>query len=399
MDHLPDTIMVLVEQGTGIKVVTGAGLQPNRARDSAGRWLKELTDRAGVPIGALLEAAFAGENQTAAHETLVGGREHEVLVCPLPPANGRAQALVLLRDVSRDRRRERAITAAKQRADRLFEDAPQGIALLTPDGRVVRANPALRRLLGRHDLVGLHLSELSFVPHDGTLVRHLAKVASGPGHPVTQWSARGVDGVETHIVLSSSLLTGADGEPDLVLTNLLDVSERYRYEQRLAHLADHDPLTGLANRRRFDADLARHVDECRRYGVRGALLLLDLDHFKQVNDRLGHAVGDELLTVVAGCLSERLRSSDVVARLGGDEFAVLLPHADRKATELVAQSLVDQIRERLTSLGELQGAVTVSVGAVLVEEPGITASELLSAADSAMYAAKAAGRNQYVVRG
>jgi diguanylate cyclase (GGDEF)-like protein len=177
------------------------------------------------------------------------------------------------------------------------------------------------------------------------------------------------------------------------------VTERYRYEQQLAHLADHDPLTGLANRRRFDAELGRHVDECRRYGVRGALLLLDLDHFKAVNDTLGHAAGDELLTMVGQILRTRLRSTDVVARLGGDEFGVLLPHADLKGAELVARSIVQEIRDRLADVDDSRSRVTASVGGVLVEETDVTVAGVLSAADEAMYAAKDAGRNQYVVRG
>ena len=400
MDHLPDTVVVLVEQGSGITLVTGGGLLGHRVRDSAGRWLQELGERAGVPIGRMLEAAFAGEEQMSSADASVEEGDHEVLVSPLPTATGRPQALVMVRDVSWDRRRQRAITAAKERAERLFQDAPQGIAVLTPRGEMVQVNPAMSRLFGRDDLVGRPLSMLSFRPHDTTVLDHLdAVLAGGPGHAVTQWSVRAADGTEAHVVLTSTVLAGEDGERDVVLTNLVDVSDRHRYEQQLAHLADHDPLTGLANRRRFDAELTRHVDECRRYGARGALLVLDLDHFKEVNDTLGHAAGDELLRMVGTVLKDRLRSTDVVARLGGDEFAVLLPHGDRKAAELVAQSVVDQVRERLAGMADTRGDVTVSVGGALLDDPGLTASDWLSLADSAMYAAKGAGRNQYALHG
>ncbi|MGZ4436946.1 MAG: diguanylate cyclase [Nocardioidaceae bacterium] len=400
LEHLPDTTVVLVEQGRGIKVVTGAGRIASRMRDSAGRWLRELAEEQRVPLDLMLEEAFAGSEMVLPHDARAGLSDTEITVSPLPSESARALALVMVRDVSRDRRRQRAITAAKERAERLFAHAPQGIAVLRPDGVILQANPALGRLLGRSDLEGVALSSLSYDEADTTVLRHLESLLAGAGDVSSgQWAVRRPDGRETHVVLSSTVLPGRDREPDQVLTYVVDVSERYRYEQQLAHLANHDPLTGLSNRRHFDDELARHVESCRRYGVTGALLVLDLDHFKEVNDALGHAAGDELLVQVAEILRARLRSTDVVARLGGDEFAVLLPHADAKAAALVAQSIVERVRGALAGLPDRRHEVTVSVGGVLVESPEVTGSDLLSSADSAMYAAKSAGRNQYVLLG
>jgi diguanylate cyclase (GGDEF)-like protein len=210
---------------------------------------------------------------------------------------------------------------------------------------------------------------------------------------------RGGSGEEVHVVLISTVLSSEDpadaGGGDLILTNVVDVSERYRYERQLAFLAEHDPLTGLANRRRFDQALQRHVEDCRRYGPRGAVLMLDLDHFKPVNDTLGHATGDQFLVQVAQVLAQRLRSTDLVARLGGDEFAVLLPHEDKKGAELVAASVVSRIRATTGEFDDARGGVTVSVGGVILEEVHESASDLLSAADAALYIAKNSGRNQY----
>ena len=122
-----------------------------------------------------------------------------------------------------------------------------------------------------------------------------------------------------------------DGEVDGRVWSFRDISERKRFEAQLVHVANHDPLTGLFNRRRFDEELDRQLAEAQRYGVRGALLFLDLDQFKDVNDSRGHRAGDDLLTSLALLLRQRLRDTDVVARLGGDEFAVLLPHAGCRA--------------------------------------------------------------------
>ncbi len=165
---------------------------------------------------------------------------------------------------------------------------------------------------------------------------------------------------------------------------------------RLRHLADHDGLTGLLNRRRFEQELARHLAHGRRYGPEGALLVLDLDRFKPVNDTYGHAAGDRLLARVACVLRERLRATDVVARLGGDEFAVLLPCADRAGAEAVARSVVETVRSEALAAGS--EPVTVSTGLVLFADgAALDAEGALDAADLAMYDAKTAGGDGYAL--
>jgi len=183
------------------------------------------------------------------------------------------------------------------------------------------------------------------------------------------------------------------------LATLLDVSERKRLEAELAHLAHHDPLTGLANRRMFYEEFEHHLENCERYGPRGALLKMDLDHFKQVNDTLGHAAGDQLLVAVAELLRLRLRKSDVVARLGGDEFAFVLPEADRASAEQVAADIVRLVRETASSLdgGTCARHTTASIGLVLIDQTGMTASELVKTADLTMYGAKESGRDRYAM--
>ncbi|MGH2879130.1 MAG: GGDEF domain-containing protein, partial [Solirubrobacteraceae bacterium] len=115
-------------------------------------------------------------------------------------------------------------------------------------------------------------------------------------------------------------------------------------EEKLRYMVDHDPLTGLFNRRAYERILGEHIARGERYGHEGAVLMLDLDEFKQVNDTLGHSAGDDLIVRVGHALARRLRSSDAVARLGGDEFAILLPKGGSEQAELVAASLLETIR-------------------------------------------------------
>jgi diguanylate cyclase (GGDEF)-like protein len=171
-----------------------------------------------------------------------------------------------------------------------------------------------------------------------------------------------------------------------VLVQVQDITERRSLEDQLRHLADHDPLTGLLNRRGIDRALAQHVARGRRYGAEGALLVLDLDGFKAVNDSLGHAAGDDLIVTCAEALKNRLRETDILGRLGGDEFAVLLPAEGEAEAMIVAEAIVKVIRE--------VSGVTASVGVTpFGDEP--TTTSAMDRADMAMYAAKQAGRDRY----
>jgi diguanylate cyclase (GGDEF)-like protein len=182
---------------------------------------------------------------------------------------------------------------------------------------------------------------------------------------------------------------------DAIARALRHSVERRRSEERLQHMADHDPLTGLLNRRRLEEELERHASQVRRYGPEGALLVLDIDHFKYVNDALGHRAGDELISSVATVLRERLRGSDILTRLGGDEFALLLPKAGAREAQKVADDLLTAVRGHSVLVGDGQRRrVTASVGIALFEdEGGATGDDVLVRADLAMYDAKEAGRD------
>ncbi|HEX6516741.1 MAG TPA: GGDEF domain-containing protein [Nocardioidaceae bacterium] len=174
-----------------------------------------------------------------------------------------------------------------------------------------------------------------------------------------------------------------------------DAFARLRLTEDMTHLARHDVLTNLPNRGLLLDRVEHALQMSRRRGSRVALLFCDLDGFKPVNDRFGHAAGDAVLVDVAQRLTACVRESDTVARLGGDEFAILLPHADRKAAELVAADVVDRVRAEVRSHDDTRRRVSVSLGGATVEPVHTSATELLSAADAAMYVAKNSGRDRY----
>ncbi|OHB74557.1 MAG: hypothetical protein A2W17_06755 [Planctomycetes bacterium RBG_16_41_13] len=173
-----------------------------------------------------------------------------------------------------------------------------------------------------------------------------------------------------------------------------DITEIKTSQSQLVFLADHDPLTSLFNRRRFKEELERYLLEAQRNHIKGALLFLDLDNFKYVNDTLGHQYGDELLIKLACILKERLRQTDILARLGGDEFAVILPNTEEEQAQHISKQLVELTRNclALDSLNPLH--ITVSIGIAIFPTHGDTAETLLANADMAMYRAKDEGRNR-----
>jgi diguanylate cyclase (GGDEF)-like protein len=177
-----------------------------------------------------------------------------------------------------------------------------------------------------------------------------------------------------------------------VVLDALDAADKT--ETELRYLADHDPLTALLNRRSFRTRLDTYVNFAARYGGRGAVMVIDVDGLKGVNDRLGHQQGDNLIRRVAALLRERVRATDIVARLSGDEFAVLMPQSDVEGALQLGEDLRVQVADAFAGDPELAGA-SISVGITMFgSESDGGAEAVLAAADEAMYRAKAEGRNR-----
>lgn len=195
-----------------------------------------------------------------------------------------------------------------------------------------------------------------------------------------------------HILWLHSRLTRHTADDPAMLSVGLDMTEHKRTEGRLAWLADHDPLTDLFNRRRFQEELEQMLNLAARYNYSGALLFFDLDQFKYINDTSGHQAGDALLKMIARMLLGSIRSVDILGRLGGDEFAVILPQTTAEgAIEVAKNALISLSQGKLTINGRAHKA-SASIGIALFPEHGNNVHDLLAAADLAMYQAKEAGR-------
>lgn len=270
-----------------------------------------------------------------------------------------------------------------------FEHSPIGKALVGTDDQIMRANAALGSIVGRDaaSLVGTTMAELiapEFIAADAAGIQELATGTS---------FAREVElvhlsGDRVWIQASTSAVRRPDGEVQYFITQIQDISQRRLLEDELRHVADHDSLTGLRNRRVFEEDLVSQVARCQRYGEHAALLVVDLDGFKVVNDRHGHRAGDDILKAVSAALTRRLRPSDQVARLGGDEFAVLLPHVTTDEAHLIAASLTSIIAATWVVTHGERISVGASVGVAMINNRTVDAMSVQAAADAAMYAAK-----------
>jgi diguanylate cyclase (GGDEF)-like protein/PAS domain S-box-containing protein len=275
----------------------------------------------------------------------------------------------------------------------LLRLAPHAVAVLDAEGRFAWANEGCARLLAwsaASDLVGRSWREA----HDAEEADRLEREAFAPARGGVPWrgevAARRHDGV--HVPLEMVLAPLRGGRLGLALR---DVSERHRAEEDLRALVYRDPLTGLPNRRLFEDRLAIALAQAHRYRHRLAVIFLDLDRFKQVNDTLGHAAGDALLKAVSERLTESVREGDTVARLAGDEFTLLLPGIHyTEDLAAISQKLVETLRRPFPIDGQ-PVRVTASGGISLYPEDGEDGDGLLKNADTAMYRAKERGRDNF----
>ena len=292
-----------------------------------------------------------------------------------------------------------AAEAQRREADRryrlLADNATDMVTIHDRKGRILYASPSCEALLGHspEEMVGRSVREYIHAEDVERLAAYSEELLASGEAMTLECRLRNRAGEYTWVEASARAVTDPASGVTEIQASARDVSERMRMQAELELLADQDPLTGLKNRRRFEEDLETELRRARRDQGGGALVVLDLDYFKRVNDTLGHQAGDLVLKAVARVLEGRIRESDVLARLGGDEFAIILPRTREREARIVGEAISAAIREH--DMGPAGAPrMTASIGiAVFDPDPRATVATVMSEADMAMYAAKQAGRD------
>jgi len=330
--------------------------------------------------------------QIAGHATVL-----EYSASPIRAKGKTLGAVLTLRDVTERSRLLDELRRGTEYARSLIEASPDPIIVIDPEGLVADVNFAVERLanLPRTHLIGCQFTHLFDKPEliDTALQTHLPHATVRDLCVVFAPE----NGPRTHVSCSIAPLSNTDGANTGAIAIARDISELRQIQLALEFQATCDPLTALPNRRIFREQIGSAMARAQRTGNLGAILIVDLDNFKDVNDALGHTVGDDLLKSVGTCIKFCLRETDLVARIGGDEFGVLVEHLARPED---VHFLTTKLLAAIASPQQLDGgeiAVTCSIGAAIYPGSSHDASSLLRNADTAMYRAKEAGRNNYQI--
>lgn len=368
--------------------------------DMTGIEILEHLTAAGIRIPPFIVTTGAGDEYVAVDLMRRGAHHYLVkdldFLKQLPLAIERA-----LHDIELAQRLE-AAEARLRLASQIMDSTNEGILVTDAVRRIIEVNPAFERITG-HDreyvlnrrfemLLPGHADDHAFVT---TVVQAMQTLDQWQGEA----QLRRKSGEIFTAWINTCRIASKVGDEARYVTLFSDISSVKVSAERLDYLAHHDPLTDLPNRLLFNARLHHSIERARRSRRSLGVLFLDLDHFKQVNDRLGHSAGDDLLCLLAKRMKAVLREEDTLARLGGDEFVILIESA-RSADDLrrVSDLLLALFPHRVeTPDGAVN--VTISIGGALYPQEASNKDELVACADKAMYAAKMAGRNRFVMHG
>jgi diguanylate cyclase (GGDEF)-like protein/PAS domain S-box-containing protein len=407
--ELPEALIVAFDRELRFMLAAGPALarMGNPEACAEGRALADaFPAEVWGSIEPLFRSALSGEIRS--REVWTAGQRHCLMVDVGPlrvsgaPAAAEGESVVagglaVILDVSARRRSDELSPPTQSGFEEVFDRAPIGTGLLDLDGRWLLVNRALCEITGYtlDELIGNRFDGIVH-PGDAANDAEQRELLISGELSAYQVEKRYFDaaGETVSAIFSVSLVRDPEGAPMHFIAQLQDISARKQLEEHLRHLADHDPLTGLRNRRLFEHDLRLQVARSQRYGEQAALMVIDLDDFKRINDEHGHAVGDRALRTVARALTRRLRQTDLVARLGGDEFAVLLPHVDGEAASVVAEGVSRVVPSCGVEVGDDVVHPSASVGYALIGQESQSAEQVLVEADRAMYAAKRAKQVQ-----
>jgi diguanylate cyclase (GGDEF)-like protein/PAS domain S-box-containing protein len=294
----------------------------------------------------------------------------------------------------------------------LIETMNEGMLFLDLDNQIIDVNPAVQTLLNYHsNIKPKDNAEEIFAPYDN-LLEHLKNNSTEDGKFIINTNQKKF--IEISLALVNDPFEGVIGK----ILFLRDISDQKNAEERvkianlrlqeqldeiqslqaiLKEQVIRDSLTGLYNRRFLDEMLEKELERAERAGYPLSILMLDIDHFKKLNDQYGHPAGDQILRALSRLLLAKVRHSDLVCRYGGEEFIIIMPNASLTSAKLRAETIVKETSQLRVSWEEYQLQITISIGVAIFPEHGQTSPEIISAADSALYTAKKIGRNRVAV--
>ncbi len=328
------------------------------------------------------------------HHANMYGRDVQVVASKIfDEAGALAKTVMLFTDITQQKTTERHLELYAE----VFRHIGEGILITDADQKIVEINDAVSRITGydRAELIGQRPCLLSSGRHDAEFYREMWRHLKAQGSWQGEIFDRTRDGRIVPLLQTISTVRDSEGRTSHFISVMTDISSLKETQTRLDFLAHHDALTELPNRLLFGDRLLHAIDRAQRDGHILALLYIDLDHFKNVNDSLGHHVGDQLLIAVAQRLRDLVRRSDTVARLGGDEFVVLM---ESDVTHVSATTLADKIVAAFKQIFIVSGIdlhIGCSIGLTFYPEDGTDTVTLLKNADVAMYRAKDTGRDNH----
>lgn len=319
-----------------------------------------------------------------------------ILGCPIIVNNEQVGIYGIYRDITERKQAEKELNLQKAYFQQLFENSPEGIAMLDKEDRIINVNKEFQNLFqySAEEVQGCYINDLIVLEPLTDEAFKLTDIITGGGFVHKESVRKRRDGSLVNVSILGCPIFVND---ELVggYTIYWDITERKLKEETIKYKAYHDILTGLPNRALFNDRLAMALAQAYRNEEMVAVMFLDLDRFKNINDTLGHAEGDELLINVARRLKGLLRQVDTVGRMSGDEFTILLPditHPEQAA--MIAQRIIDAFRQPFVAKGQ-ELYITTSIGISVYPADGGDVKTLLTSADVAMYRAKEMGRNSY----
>ena len=382
---------MLVEANEGFSHITGYSLDEigNHSTLSLGIWA-DPQDRERL-VRQIREQGSVREMIAPVRNKSGQLRLCELSAQPLP-IGGDECLLTIARDITERQQMQEEL----QQAATVFESTAEGVLITDLEQRITAVNRAFTQITGysEAEALGQRPTLLASGQHDNAFYVAMWHSLAANGHWQGEIWNRRKNGELYPEWLTISAVRSRDNQITHFVGVFADISSLKHAQARLDHQAHHDPLTGLPNRLLFETRLRTALDGSRADDQLGAVLFLDLDRFKQINDSLGHPVGDQLLKAIAARLKLQLRDIDTVARLGGDEFIILLPGlAQPQDAEQVAQKLLECFRAPF-QLDDHEFFISASIGISLYPKDGSDVATLVKNADAAMYQSKAKGRNR-----